>query len=88
MTRVLGICLFVVIVTAATHIVQPCPPVLEIGQTYAEIKQGPCPDIDSMAAFRAPDSVHVAYFCPSRHVMVIGDMRTGRMDAFFLYNGR
>lgn len=66
----------------------PCPPHFDIGQTYHEVQQGPCPDIDSVASFRAPDSVHVGYYCPSKRVMVIGDMRTGKMDAFFLYNSQ
>lgn len=61
-----------------------CPPHFDIGQNYHEIQSGPCPDIDSVATFRAPDSVHVGYYCPSKNVMVIGDMRNGKMDGFFL----
>lgn len=62
-----------------------CPPHFDIGQSYHEVQQGPCPDIDSVASFRAPDSVHVAYYCKSKNVMVVGDMQTGKMDGFFLY---
>lgn len=61
-----------------------CPPHFDIGQNYHQIQQGVCPDIDSVASFRAPDSVHVGYYCPSKNVMVIGDMRNGKMDGFFL----
>lgn len=64
-----------------------CPPHFDIGQNYHEIQSGPCPDIDSVATFKAPDSVHVGYLCRSKNVMVIGDMRNGKMDAFFLYSG-
>ena len=71
-------------IVAAAH--RPdCPPHFELGQTYHEIQSTVCPDIDSVAAFRADDSVHVAYFCPSKQTMVVGDRRTGKVDAFFLY---
>lgn len=61
-----------------------CPPHFDIGQTYHEVQQGPCPDIDSVASYRAEDSVHVIYLCRSRSIAVVGNMRTGKVDGFFL----
>jgi len=55
---------------------------------YHEIQQGPCPTIDSVAAFTAQDGVHVGYYCKARQTMAVGDITTGKMDAFFLYNGK
>jgi hypothetical protein len=62
----------------------PCPPKFEIGQSYHEIQQGPCPDIDSVASFK-PDSTHTVYLCKSQHIAVVGSMVTGKMEGFFLY---
>jgi hypothetical protein len=64
---------------------QDCPPHFELGQTYHEIQQGVCPAIDSVAAFVTADSTHSAYYCRSKHTMIVGDRRTGRMDAFFRF---
>lgn len=66
---------------------QPCPAEFRIGQTYAEIKSGPCPTIDSVASFTTEDQTHSAYLCKARQTIVVGDRRTGKMDAFFLYAG-
>lgn len=62
-----------------------CPPHFELGQTYHEIQQGPCPDIDTVASLKAADSIHVAYYCKSKQTMAVGSIRTGKMDAFFLF---
>jgi len=61
-----------------------CPPHFELGQTYHEIQTGVCPSIDSVASFISEDSTHVGYACQVKRTMVVGDRRTGKMDAFFL----
>ena len=63
-----------------------CPPHFDLGMTYKEIKAGPCPSIDTVASFRAEDGIHVGYYCAAKRTMVVGDMTTGKADAFFLYN--
>lgn len=62
-----------------------CPPHFQLGQTYHEVQQV-CPDIDSLPSFKAADSVHVGYLCRSKNTMAVGSIRTGRMDAFFLFD--
>lgn len=62
-----------------------CPAEFRLGMTYKEIQQGPCPGIDSVASFRAEDGIHVGYLCKPRQTMAIGNMQTGKMDAFFLF---
>lgn len=57
-----------------------CPPRLEIGQTYRQIKAGPCPDIEAQANERTGDIVF--YYCPSLSVQVMGDVTTGQMIGF------
>lgn len=57
-----------------------CPPKLEIGQTYAQIKAGPCPDIEPRAFDRRENVV--SYFCPSLKVAVLGSVVTGKAIGF------
>lgn len=64
---------------------EPCPPQFIIGTTYNEIRDTVCPDIEKQATIASPDGIHVGYLCPSKQVMVIGNMQTGKMDGFFLY---
>jgi hypothetical protein len=61
-----------------------CKPQFEIGQTYAQIQAGPCPDIERQA-FMMSDSTHTVYYCPSRKTAVVGDITTGIMVGFFFH---
>jgi hypothetical protein len=79
--------IFATYIVVAAHRPE-CPSEFRIGQNYHEIQSGVCPDIDSIASFITPDSTHSGYLCRSKSVMVVGDRRTRRMDAFFLYNAQ
>lgn len=72
------------VIIVAGHRQPDCSRLFQIGQTYKEIQAGPCPDIAAQASFKV-DSTHVAYYCPSKNVMVVGSIVTGKMEAFFLY---
>lgn len=63
-----------------------CSKDFRIGQTYAEIQKGPCPDIERQA--RWADSATAAYLCPSQMVVAVGDRHSGKMVGFFLWNGQ
>lgn len=63
-----------------------CPREFRIGQTYQDIKDGPCPDIEKQA--RWADSTTASYLCPSKMVVVVGSRQTRKMVGFFLWNGQ
>ncbi len=60
-----------------------CPPKMEIGQTYAQIKLA-CPDMASQSFDRDPGTGTTMYLCPSQHVVVVGSVRTGKVVALML----
>jgi hypothetical protein len=83
----LKLLLLVALVGCSTAAAQNnCPPEFVIGQTYNEIKAGPCPDI-ARQAFMVLDSTRIAYYCPSRNTAVVGSIVTGKMEGFFLSDG-
>ena len=65
-----------------------CPQEFRIGQTYNQIKAGPCPDIGTQAIMLGGDPNTVVYYCASRQTAVVGDVTTGKMVGFFLLDER